>query len=108
MSAQRQRALAAALLLVPLNLVPLGVVSATQQTGPSAPRLLVVLVVDQMRADYVETYGSHWTAGLRRLFDDGAWFTNAAYPYRATVTCAGHATIATGRFPSAHGMIQNT
>ena len=105
MSAQRQRELTAAFLLISV-LLPR--VSASQQIGPPAPKLLVVLVVDQMGADYVEDYGHQWTAGLRRLFDDGAWFSNAAYPYRATVTCAGHATIATGRFPSAHGMIQNT
>lgn len=104
MSVQGRLAIAAALLLI---LAPLGRVSARHQIGPSAPKLLVVLVVDQMGADYVEAYGDHWTAGLRRLFDDGAWFREAAYPYRSTVTCAGHATITTGRFPSAHGMVQN-
>ena len=61
-----------------------------------------------MRADYLQTYGQQWHAGLRRLVDDGAWFENAAYPYLATVTCAGHATIATGTFPSRHGMIRNS
>jgi len=90
-----------------LILLPFGCVSVSQQIGPPAPKLLVVLVVDQMRTDYVERYGHHWTAGLRRLFDDGAWFKETAYPYRSTVTCAGHATISTGRLPSAHGMIQN-
>ena len=60
------------------------------------PKLLVLLVVDQFRADYVETYGRQWSGGLRRLIDSGAWFTEAAYPYLNTVTCAGHATIATG------------
>jgi predicted AlkP superfamily pyrophosphatase or phosphodiesterase len=72
------------------------------------PKLLVVLVVDQMRADYIEQFGHHWTKGLRRLLDNGATFPLAAYPYRSTVTCAGHATIATGSFPSGHGMIQNS
>ncbi len=71
---------------------------------PEAPRLVVVLVVDQMRADYADTYQHQWREGLRRLVDDGAWFENAAYPYRSTLTCAGHATIATGTFPSRHGM----
>ena len=71
------------------------------------PKLLVVLVVDQMRADYIDTYGHQWSAGLRRLLDEGAWFRQAAYPYRSTVTCAGHATIATGSFPARHGMVQN-
>ena len=75
---------------------------------PRPPKLLVILVVDQMRADYIERYEHQWTKGLRRLLDDGASFPLAAYPYRSTVTCAGHATIATGAFPYRHGMIQNS
>ena len=38
----------------------------------NAPRLLVVLVLDQFRADYIEMYGRQWTKGLRRLVDKGA------------------------------------
>ena len=51
--------------------------------------------------------GAQWTKGLRRLMDRGAVFTEAAYPYAATLTCAGHATIATGAFPAVHGMSGN-
>jgi predicted AlkP superfamily pyrophosphatase or phosphodiesterase len=79
--------------------------------GPAArtppPRLVVLLVVDQMRADYLERYGGRLTGGLARLMAEGAWFTQAAYPYLNTVTCAGHATIGTGTFPYQHGMILN-
>ncbi|MGE5837814.1 MAG: alkaline phosphatase family protein [Acidobacteriota bacterium] len=71
------------------------------------PRLVVILVVDQFRADYVETYGHQWKQGLRRLFDRGAVFRRAAYPYAGSVTCPGHFTIGTGLFPYAHGMISN-
>jgi arylsulfatase A-like enzyme len=71
------------------------------------PTLVVLIVVDQMRRDYVDDYGSHWKSGLRRIFDEGAWFTEAAYPYLTTLTCAGHATIGTGTLPSTHGMINN-
>ena len=74
---------------------------------PNAPRLVVVVVLDQFRSDYVDTYGSGWTKGLRRLFDKGAVFPENAYPYAATLTCAGHATIATGTFPATHGMSGN-
>jgi predicted AlkP superfamily pyrophosphatase or phosphodiesterase len=73
-----------------------------------SPRLVVILVIDQFRADYIDTYGQQWTHGLRRLVDGGARFTDAAYPYFSTVTCAGHATIATGSFPATHGMIANS
>jgi predicted AlkP superfamily pyrophosphatase or phosphodiesterase len=72
------------------------------------PKLVVLIVVDQMRADYLERYAANFHDGFRRLMKDGAWFTNAAYPYAKTVTCAGHSTVATGDFPSTHGMINNT
>jgi predicted AlkP superfamily pyrophosphatase or phosphodiesterase len=81
----------------------LGVVRA----APAPSKLAVILVVDQMRADYVPRFKGDWTAGLRRLVDGGAVFTRAAYPYLTTVTCAGHATISTGAFPHRSGIFQN-
>ncbi len=77
-------------------------------TAPAPPRLVVVLVVDQMRADYVARYAHQWTRGLARLIRDGARFPRAAYPYANTVTCVGHATIATGAFPRTHGIVGNS
>jgi predicted AlkP superfamily pyrophosphatase or phosphodiesterase len=74
---------------------------------PQRPKLVVILVVDQMRADYVEKFRSQWTAGLKRLVDEGAWFRDAAYPYADTETCVGHSTVSTGAFPATHGMISN-
>jgi hypothetical protein len=74
---------------------------------PSRPALIVVLVVDQFRGDYVDKYGHQWRHGLRRLFDEGAYYTEAAYRYASTTTCAGHATIGTGATPQTHGMISN-
>ena len=79
----------------------------TTSTTPAAPRLVVMLVVDQMRNDYIDDYGASWTHGLRRLVSEGARFRNAAYPYFNTVTCAGHATIGTGTVPAFHGIILN-
>lgn len=72
------------------------------------PRLLVTLVVDQMRADYLQVFNRHWQNGFRTLLDQGMVFENARYPYLVTVTCAGHATIGTGALPHRHGMINNT
>ena len=72
------------------------------------PKLVVLIVVDQMRADYLEKFSPNFHDGFKRLMKDGEWFTNAAYPYAKTVTCAGHSTVATGDFPSTHGMINNT
>jgi predicted AlkP superfamily pyrophosphatase or phosphodiesterase len=73
-----------------------------------APRLVVLLVVDQMRADYIDRFRADWTGGLHRLLTQGAHFSNAAYPFLGTYTCAGHATVGTGAFPPVHGIFQNT
>ncbi len=76
--------------------------------GTGEPKLIVVLVADQMRADYLDRNSDKFTAGLRRLVENGAWFQKAMYPYLNTITCAGHSTIGTGTFPYQHGMILNT
>src|SRR5258708_26453759 len=75
--------------------------------APAKPKLVVLLVVDQMRGDYVDKFPGQWTGGLKRLVEEGAWFRDAPYPYAATETCVGHATISTGAFPSTHGMVAN-
>ncbi len=81
--------------------------TAPESTAVPRPKLVVLLVVDQMRADYVDKFRGQWTGGLKRLVDEGAWYRAAAYPYAATETCVGHSTISTGSFPSTHGMIAN-
>jgi predicted AlkP superfamily pyrophosphatase or phosphodiesterase len=82
--------------------------SATKATGDATkPKLVVVLVIDQMRGDYIDKFQSQWTGGLKRLVREGAWFHDAAYPYAATETCVGHSTVSTGAFPATHGMIAN-
>lgn len=80
---------------------------AEQRGGSASPSLVVLVVVDQMRADYPERYGRRWTQGLKRLFERGTVFDEAHYPYLNTVTCAGHATLATGALPKTHGVIMN-
>jgi predicted AlkP superfamily pyrophosphatase or phosphodiesterase len=77
-------------------------------TANPRPKLVVILVVDQMRADYVENFRQQWTGGLARLVNEGAWFRHAAYPYLTTVTCVGHTTISTGAFPVTSGVVGNT
>jgi len=86
-------------------------VPTTAQPLPSdqrTPKLLVLLMVDQFRGDYIDKYHQQWTGGLRRLIADGAWFRTAEYPYHNTVTCAGHSSVSTGAVPSMHGMILNS
>ena len=87
----------------------LAVVAPAASAAPGKPpKLVVVLVVDQMRGDYIDRYAFQWTGGLRRLVTEGAWFRRAAYPYLTTVTCVGHATISTGSFPRTHGIVGNS
>ena len=76
-------------------------------SSPARPKLVVVIVVDQMRADYIEKFRGQWTSGLKRLVEQGAWFREAAYPYAATETCVGHATISTGALPAMSGIVAN-
>ncbi len=87
--------------------VLLGAAAAPVPQPTTRPRLVVILVVDQMRADYLDWYGGNLSAGLARLQREGAVFREAAYPYLNTITCAGHSTIGTGSFPYRHGMILN-
>jgi predicted AlkP superfamily pyrophosphatase or phosphodiesterase len=94
---------AAALAIVVAFLHPFGPHAAPADP----PKLAVIIVVDQMRADYVDRFRAEWKGGLKRLVTEGAWFQRAAYPYLTTVTCAGHATISTGAFPHTHGVFQN-
>jgi len=75
--------------------------------APPRPRLVVLLSIDQMRADYVDRFRQDWTGGLERLASDGARFSRAAYPYLNTVTCVGHSTMSTGTLPYHHGMVLN-
>lgn len=81
---------------------------AMAQREPRPPRLVVIVVVDQFRADFLTRYEHLFTSGgFRRLMDNGAHFANAYYSYATTSTAPGHATIATGRLPRQHGIVAN-
>ncbi len=83
---------------------------AASEPRPSArgPRLVVLLVIDQFRPDFLTRWEQHFEAGgFRRFLDHGAFFANAAYSYSATATAAGHATLASGCLPRQHGIIVN-
>jgi hypothetical protein len=70
------------------------------------PRVVVLLVLDGMRADYFETYAAELPT-LTRLRSEGAWFSNARINYLPTLTSVGHATIGTGTDPRIHGLAAN-
>jgi hypothetical protein len=96
--------------VVPASVALLATLLATTplRGQDDTPRLLVVVAVDQMRADYLTVLERHWRSGFRTLLTEGAVFERNEYPYLNTVTCAGHATIGTGVFPRTHGIVGNT
>lgn len=74
----------------------------------TGPRLVLVLVLDQFRADYLDRFLPRFGQdGFKRLLRDGTYFTGCAYPYAFTETAPGHATIATGTTPDRHGIVAN-
>ena len=73
----------------------------------AVPRLLVVLSVDQMRADYLDRYSGKFTSGFKILFETGAVLTSARHDHVPTETAPGHAAILTGRTPDRHGIVGN-
>ena len=74
----------------------------------SGPKLVVMLIVDQLRGDLLDRYEPAFTGGLRRLLDEGFRFTQASYAHARTSTAPGHATLTTGVFPSRHGVVANS
>jgi hypothetical protein len=74
----------------------------------SPPKLVVVIVVDQMRFDYYEKFGSQWQHGFTKLRERGLFFTQAQHAHAMTETAPGHATISTGCHPAQHGIVANS
>src|ERR1043166_5194359 len=74
----------------------------------SRPRLVVLIVVDQFRYDYLTRFGDLFAArGLRRLLREGAVWSNANFDHVPTFTAPGHAVFLTGAGPSRTGIIAN-
>ena len=75
--------------------------------APKRPRLVLALVIDQFRYDYLLRFRQDYNAGLKRMLEQGAVFTDAHYLHAATVTAAGHSTFLSGATPSVSGIIAN-
>jgi predicted AlkP superfamily pyrophosphatase or phosphodiesterase len=72
------------------------------------PKLVVIVVIDQFRGDYLERYRDQFVeGGFRLLLDRGAYFTDCNYDYANTRTAPGHATLLSGAYSSGHGIIAN-
>ena len=74
----------------------------------SSPKLVVGIVVDQMRADFLYRYEKKYGAGgFKRLLKGGFTCHNTQYDYALTATAAGHASIYSGSLPTIHGIVGN-
>ena len=80
--------------------------SSSAQADP--PTLAILLVVDQLRPELLDRYDSAFVGGFRRLLDEGYSFTNATHDHGVTTTGPGHTTLATGVYPTRHGIVGNS
>jgi hypothetical protein len=75
--------------------------------APKKPKLLLAIVLDQFRYDYLTRFRSDYSAGLSHLLTRGAVFTDAEYNHFPTVTAAGHSTFLSGATLSISGVVGN-
>jgi hypothetical protein len=72
------------------------------------PKLIIILVIDQFRADYLDRYRADFKGrGFRLFLDKGAYFEDCYYDYANTKTAPGHSTIGTGAYTDGHGISSN-
>ena len=75
--------------------------------GIERPKLVLVLVIDQFRYDYLVRFRPYFIAGGFNMLLGGANFIDCRYDYTTTATCPGHASLFTGAYPNIHGIIAN-
>ena len=87
----------------------LGVPGATAAQGPAQgrPKLIVQITFDQLRGNLLERYRPAFTAGFKRVLDGGWWVKRGEAAHGITVSYPGHATLASGLYPSHHGLTAN-
>ena len=99
------------LILVLTVFLPLAAQLQTINAKPPAsrqPKLIVGLVIDQMRWDYMYRYKDLYSAhGFKRLLNEGFSCENTMIPYTPTYTAPGHTCVYTGSVPSIHGIVSN-
>ena len=81
----------------------------TRNIEPAIPKLVVVLSIDQMRTDYLTRYWNKFQAGgFKRLVNEGAVCSNAQLNLHVQKISTGTATMFTGTYPAAHGIVNDT
>lgn len=95
------------ILLVLAALTPTAFSLRAAETPPP-PKLVVVIAVDQMRADYLIRFRPYFVeGGFKRLLEGGTEFLNTHYRHSLTITAPGHAQILSGAFSRDHSIISN-
>ena len=74
---------------------------------PRKPRLVLAIIIDQFRYDYLLRFRNEYHSGLAQLLEKGAVFTDAHYLHSATVTAVGHSTFLSGAPPAVSGIVGN-
>ena len=81
--------------------------AAVLAADPPKPKLVLAIVIDQFRYDYLTRFRAEYQGGFVRLLTRGAVFTNAHYEHFPTVTAIGHSTFLSGATPALSGIIGN-
>jgi predicted AlkP superfamily pyrophosphatase or phosphodiesterase len=94
-------------ILAGLMLFSWSVVATAGPAAPQKPKLIVAVVVDQFRYDYLLRFRADYTSGFRKILEQGAVFDNAHLNHYPTVTAVGHSTFLSGATPSLSGIVAN-
>ncbi len=89
------------------GLIALAMLQPTPAQTVRRPKLVIAIVIDQFRYDYLTRFGAEYTGGLATMLQSGAIFTNARYDQFPTVTAVGHSIIMTGANPAISGIVGN-
>lgn len=83
-------------------------VKQSEKQSPTKPKLVIGIVIDQMRWDYLTRFSQLYGAGgFKRLTGQGFSCNNTFIPYTPTYTAPGHTCIYTGSVPAIHGIVGN-
>ena len=90
------------------SLIAVMAVLAADAQNPAAPKLVVGILIDQLRSDYLQAFMPlYGEGGFKRLMNEGYNCENTMINYVPTVTAVGHASIFTGSVPAIHGIAGN-
>lgn len=84
-----------------------GVGNAQNRVPTPRPKMVLGIMVDQFRYDYLTRFRKDYNSGLAQLLDNGAVFTNAHLQHFPTVTAIGHSTFFSGATPAMSGIVYN-